>query len=165
MDIGEVCDRAEIRLLMDRYAVACDTGDWEAFRTLFTADCVLDYTEFGGGKGDLESTVAWLSSGLARYAGLHHNMTTHYCEISGRSARAVTYFLAYQTTLDGHGGEDMMALGGFYKDRLVKQADGWRICERADVSTWIGTPLPPRLSPPPPWYGTMNHHRPALPGE
>jgi hypothetical protein len=24
MDIGEVCDRTEIRLLMDRYAVACD---------------------------------------------------------------------------------------------------------------------------------------------
>ena len=47
----------------------------------------------------------------------------------------------------------------------MKQADGWRICERADVSTWIGTPLPPRLSPPPRWYGTMNHHRATLPGE
>ena len=53
MDIAEVCDRAEIRRLMDRYAVACDTGDWDAFRELFTADCVLDYTEFGGGRGDL----------------------------------------------------------------------------------------------------------------
>ncbi len=50
MEIGEVCDRAEIRQLMDRYAVACDTGDWDAFRQLFTADCVLDYTEFGGGR-------------------------------------------------------------------------------------------------------------------
>jgi len=165
MDIAEVCDRAEIRRLMDRYAVACDTGDWGAFRELFTADCILDYTEFGGGRGGLESTVAWLSSGLSRYAGLHHNMTTHHCEISGQTARAVTYFIAYHTTVDADGGEAMMVLGGFYKDRLVKQADGWRISERADLATWIGTPLPPRLSPPPPWYGTMNHHQPVLPGE
>lgn len=163
MNIAEVCDRAEIRLLMDRYAVACDTCDWDAFRELFTADCVLDYTEFGGGRGDLESTVAWLSSGLSRYAGLHHNMTTHHCALSGQMARAVTYFIAYHTTVDADGGEAMMVLGGFYKDRLVKQADSWRISERADLATWIGAPLPPRLSPPPPWYGTMNHHRPTLP--
>jgi hypothetical protein len=31
------------------------------------------------------------------------------------------------------------------------------VCDRAEIR------LPPRLSPPPPWYGTMNHHRPTLP--
>lgn len=147
MDIAEVCDRAEIRLLMDRYAFACDSGDWDAFRELFTADCVLDYTEFGSTRGDLESAVSWLSSGLSRYAGLHHNMTSHYCEISGQTAKAVTYFLAYHTSIDTGGGESMMALGGFYKDRLVKQPDGWRIRERVDLGTWLGTPLPKRLDP------------------
>lgn len=163
MDIDEVCDRAEIRLLMDRYAVACDTCDWDAFRELFTPDCVLDYSEFGGGRGNLEGAVAFLSAGLPQYAGLHHNMTTHYCEITGRTARAVTYFIAFHTRVDPGGGENMMWLGGFYKDRLVKGPDGWRISERADVSTWLGTPIPPRLDPPPPWYGTMNHHRAHLP--
>jgi hypothetical protein len=85
--------------------------------------------------------------------------------MNGRTARAVTYFIAYHTTVDADGGEAMMVLGGFYKDQLVKQADGWRISERADLATWIGTPLPPRLSPPPAWYGTMNHHRATLPSE
>ena len=65
MEVSEVCDRAEIRLLMDRYALACDSGDWKAFRELFTADCVCDYTEFGGSRADLETTVAWLSNGLS----------------------------------------------------------------------------------------------------
>ncbi len=162
MEVSEACDRAEIRLLMDRYALACDSGDWKAFRELFTADCVCDYTEFGGARADLETTVAWLSNGLSRYAGLQHNMTTHYAQISGQTARAVTYFIAYHTTVSPAGGEDMMVLGGFYQDRLVKQDDGWRISERADVATWIGTPIPPRLDPPPPWYGTMNHHKPVL---
>jgi hypothetical protein len=163
MDITEACDRAEIRILMDRYALACDSCDWDAFRQLFTADSVLDYTEFGGGRTGLEDAVAWLSNGLSKYAGLAHNMTTHYAEISGDTARAITYFIAYHTTVDPAGGEAMMVNGGFYKDRLVKQPDGWRIRERVDECTWIATPLPPRLTPPPAWYGTMNHHQPRLP--
>jgi hypothetical protein len=161
MDIDEVCDRIEIRTLMDRYALACDSGDWETFRQLFTADSVLDYTEFGGGRGDLESTVSWLSSGLSKYAGLHHNMTTHYCELSGQTAKSITYFIAYHTSIEGRG-EAMMELGGFYKDRLVRQPDGWRISERVDLAMWLRTPLPERLNPPPAWFGTMNHHRPRV---
>lgn len=157
MNIEEACDRTEIRALMDRYALACDSCDWDAFRELFTADCVLDYTEFGGHRGDLESTVSWLSAGLSKYAGLHHNMTTHHCELNGQTAKSITYFIAHHTWVEGDG-EAMMELGGFYKDRLVKQPDGWRISERVDLGMWLRTPLPERLNPPPTWYGTMNHH-------
>ncbi len=160
MDIGEVCDRADIRWLMDRYALACDSCDWDAFRELFTADCVLDYTEFGGGRGDLESTISWSSFGLSEYAGLQHSTTSHYCELSGQTAKAITYFLAYHTSVDAADGEAMMAVGGFYQDRLVKQSDGWRIRERADLVTWLGTPVPERLTPPPLWYGMINRHLP-----
>lgn len=157
MNIEEVCARTEIRALMDRYALACDSGDWDAFRGLFTADCVLDYTEFGGGRGNLEDTVTWLSAGLSRYAGLQHNITTHHCELNGRTAKAITYFIAQHTWVEGDG-EAMMELGGFYKDRLVEQPEGWRISERVDLGMWLRTPLPERLNPPPKWYGTMNHH-------
>jgi hypothetical protein len=147
---------------MDRYAVACDGLDWDAFRTLFTADAVLDYTEFGGGRGDLESTVAWLSNGLSTYAGLHHNMTTHHSEVDGSRAKAITYFLAYHTKVDGSE-ESMMELGGFYQDRLVKGPDGWRISERVDLGMWLRSPIPERLKPAPAWYATMNHHPARLP--
>src|SRR5579864_679254 len=104
MDINEISDRMEIRQLMDRYAIACDTCDWEMYRALFSIDCVIDYTEFGGPRADLETTVAWLSKGLPKWAGLHHNMTTHYCEIKGSTAKAVTYFVAYHASIDSDGG-------------------------------------------------------------
>ena len=162
MDIQEISDRLEIRDLMDRYGFACDGRDWEMYRRLFTADCVIDYTEFGGHRADLETTVAWLSAGNAKWAGLHHNMTNHHCEIRGDAAKAITYFICYQTAIDGAGGESMLEVGGFYKDRLVRQPDGWRISERIDLGTWIRPPLPARLDPPPKWYGTMNHHAPTL---
>ena len=74
--------------------------------------------------------------------------------------RAVTYWLAYQTMLDGNGGEVILELGGLYKDRLVRQ-DRWRISERIDLGTWVRTPLPFGIQPPA-WYGTMNHHKAEL---
>lgn len=124
MEPDEVRDRVEIRSLVDRYAIACDSADWDGFRELFTADCIFDYSEFGGPCGDLETTIAWLSAGRTRYATTHHNMTTHHAEITGDTAKAITYFLDYQTRPDTEGGEEMMALGGFYQDRLVRTTDG-----------------------------------------
>lgn len=161
-DRTDAADRVAIRHLMDTYAVACDSLDWELLRSVYTPDAVVDYSEFGGARTDVETAIAWLSEGLPRYAGLHHNMTTHYCELDGDRARAVTYWVAYHTTVDDEGGETMMQLGGFYKDRLTRTAEGRRIAERSDMGNWLMTPLPKRLTTPPPWYGTNRHHRPTL---
>jgi hypothetical protein len=160
MDLREIADRLEIREVMDRYALACDGKNWDMYRDLYTADAVIDYTEFGGGRGGIDSTIEWLSAGLGPFAGLHHNLTTHYCELDGDTAKTITYWLAYQTLVDEAGGEFIMECGGFYKDRLVRQ-DRWRISERVDLGTWIKSPWPEGLVPPA-WYGTMNHHEPWL---
>ncbi len=160
MDVQELADRLAIRELMDRYALACDGHDWRMYRDLFAPDAVIDYSEFGGSRADLDTTIEWLSAGLGRYAGLHHNMTTHHCEITGDTARAITYFIAYQTLVEPSGEEFVMEVGGFYKDRLAR-TDRWRITERIDVGTWLKKPWPERL-PLPAWYGTMDHHQPTL---
>ncbi len=160
MTDAQLRDRVEIRTLMDRYGIAVDSEDWALFRTLFTPDCVFDYRELSGPKGDLDTIVAWLSAGSARYAGRHANMTTHHCEITGPTAKAVTYFISYRTTVDGEE-ESLMTVGGMFKDRLVNTADGWRISERCDLMSWLPSPLPQRLKRPS-WYATMDHHRPTL---
>ncbi|MGD9792302.1 MAG: nuclear transport factor 2 family protein [Acidimicrobiia bacterium] len=160
MDLREISDRLEIRELMDRYAMACDSKNWDAYRTIYAPDAIIDYTEFGGGRGGIDTTLEWLSAGLGPFAGLHHNLTTHYCEIDGDTAKAITYWLAYQTLPDGSGGEFIMECGGYYKDRLVR-TDRWLISERVDVGTWVRAPFPEGFTPPS-WYGTMNHHLPTL---
>lgn len=161
MSESEARDRVEIRSMMDSYAIAVDLDDWDLLRTLFTGDSLIDYTDVGGPRGDLETLIAWLGRGSTRYAARHANMTTHHCQIDGDTAKAVTYFLAFRTTIDG-AGEALMGLGGFFRDRLVKTSEGWRISERQDVFVWLPSPLPERLNPPPNWYGTLNHHRPTL---
>lgn len=156
-----IADRIEIRALMDRYAMAVDARDWHRYRGVFTADATIDYTDSGGPAGQLEEITAWLAGALQVFAGLQHNMTSHVAEVDGDTARSCTYFLAFHTTADGSG-EQVLAMGGFYRDRLARTPDGWRIAERVELGTWMQGPYTEGVAMPP-WYGSTVHHTPALP--
>lgn len=162
IELSEVADRLEIQQLMYRYAMAVDGRDWALYRTVFTPDAVIDYLDSGGGRADLETTVKWLDEVLGIFAGLQHNMTNHVVEIEGDQARTCTYYLAYHTMVDGKGGETVLVMGGFYRDRLLCTPDGWRISERVELGEWMQGPYPAG-SPMPSWYATPDHHRSSLP--
>jgi hypothetical protein len=156
-------DRIAISDVTVRYGMAVDGRDWDAYRAVFTPDAHIDYTDSGGIAGPLDEIVPWLAAALEPFAGLHHNMTNHLAEVDGDSARACTYFLAYHTIPDGAGRELVLAVGGHYRDRLVRTAEaGWRIAERVELSTWLDGPYPEGV-PMPSWYGTLAHPRPQLP--
>jgi 3-phenylpropionate/cinnamic acid dioxygenase small subunit len=163
MELSELADRAAIQQLMYRYAMAVDGRDWALYRTVFSADAVIDYTDSGGIRADLETTVKWLDEVLGIFAGLQHNMTNHVVEIDGDRAQACTYYVAYHTLADGEGSESVLVMGGFYRDRLVSMASGWRISERVELGEWMQGPYPEGVAKPP-WYGTPDHHRASLPG-
>ena len=59
MDLQTLIDRAEITDLLTRYARAVDRQDWELFRTVFTPDAHIDYTQVGGIAGDLDTVVGF----------------------------------------------------------------------------------------------------------
>ena len=46
--------------LMTRYANACDDRDWVRYRSVFTADAWIDYTEACGRAGSVEEIVPWM---------------------------------------------------------------------------------------------------------
>jgi hypothetical protein len=162
MELSELGDRAAIQDLIYRYAIAVDGRDWDLFRTVFSADAVIDYADSGGLRADLETTVKWMAEVLGIFAGLQHNMTNHLVEIDGDQARACTYFVAYHTVADGQGGETVLAFGGFYRDRLIRTPDGWRIAERVELGEWMQGPYPEGERQPS-WYGTPDHNRASLP--
>jgi hypothetical protein len=164
IELSELADRMAIQQLMYRYAMAVDRRDWDLYRTVFSPDAVIDYVDSGGGREDLETTVKWLDDVLAIFAGLQHNMTNHVVEIDGDRARACTYYLAYHSVVDGKGGETVLVMGGFYRDRLVCTSDGWRISERVELGEWMEGPYP-EGSPKPPWYGSQDHNRASLPAD
>lgn len=160
--IEQVVDRAEICDLTSRYAMAVDAKDWDAYRDIFTPDAHIDYTDAGGIAGALPEVVEWLSAALDFCAATQHSMTTQVIEFDGGdAARACTYYVAQHITLDGQGGEALLLFAGFYRDRFQRTADGWRICERNEMGTWLDGPYPADV-PRPTWYGTANHPIPSL---
>jgi hypothetical protein len=155
-------DRQEILDLMYRYGMAVDRRDEALYRSVFTPDARIDYTDSGGIADGLDAVVAWLLDVLAPFAGLQHNMTNHFVDLDGDAARACTYFVAHHTVPEGTK-ETVLTVGGFYQDRLVRTADGWRIAERVELGVWMDGPYPDDV-PKPPWYGTSHHPLPELPG-
>jgi hypothetical protein len=153
-------DKLAIREVIDRYALSIDAMDWGIYRDVFSRDAMIDYSDSGGSRADLETTIAWLEVGLAFFAGLHHNMTTHVCELDGDTAKGITYFIAYHTLIDAAGVEQLMEIGGFYQDRFVRQ-DKWRIAERVELGIWTKGQWPAGATPPP-WHGTAVRHRPHM---
>ena len=157
-----MADRIEIQDLMVRYAMAVDGRDWDLYRSVFTSDAVIDYTGSGAICAPVDEMVPWLASAFTPFAGLHHNMTSHYAEVDGATARACTYYVAYHTVPDGSGGETMLQGGGHYRDRLVRTSAGWRIAHRVELGTWSDGPYPEGVSRAA-RYGTTDHPRPELP--
>jgi hypothetical protein len=155
-------ERLEIQDLMYRYGMAVDRRDEKLYRQVFTEDARIDYTDSGGIDADLDTVVSWLMDALAPFAGLQHNMTNHFVDIDGDTARACTYFVAHHSLPDGAGAEAVLTLGGFYQDRLVRTGAGWRIAERVELGVWMEGTYPETVAKPP-WYGTSSHPQPQLP--
>ena len=58
----EISDRFEIQDLLYRYSERIDRKEIDSLRDeVFTEDAFIDYSALGGSKGDLESTLKFLS--------------------------------------------------------------------------------------------------------
>ena len=156
-DPMRLSDRLAIQDLMTLYAMAVDGRDWRLYRSVFTPDAVIDYSDAGGFAADVDTTLEWLPDSLSHYAGLQHNMTSQIAEVDGDEAHSCTYFLAFHT-IASEGRETLLTMGGHYRDSLTRTPDGWRISHRVLRGVWIDGPF----RNPPAWYGTNQHHVPSV---
>lgn len=136
MDIQYIADRIAIDDLLTRYATAVDTEDWELYRSCFTPDAFIDYTSAGGIKGSLDEVVAWLAQVMPIFAMTQHLVTNRDVVIDGDAARARSAFYNPLGLSDGNGGITLYFDGGYYNDKLVRTAAGWRIAERIEDSCY-----------------------------
>lgn len=134
--IAEMYDHFEISQLLTRYGVAIDTRQFERLAELFTDDARLDYSSSGAPAGTLPEIIAWMSSFLTKFHMNQHMTLNSHIEIEEDTARGRTYFLNPNSFLvDGE--PRLITVGGFYVDRFVRTADGWRIAERTQETAWV----------------------------
>ncbi len=139
MDLQTLIDRAEITDLLTRYARAVDRQDWGLFRSVFTADARIDYTQVGGVAGDVEEVVGFLTPTMAMFEAVQHLISNIEFEIDGDEAR-VTAMVYNPLKLPD---TPMWATGGWYHHKLVRTAGGWRSRSLVEEAGWFhGVPAP-----------------------
>ncbi|WP_424325175.1 nuclear transport factor 2 family protein [Gordonia sp. (in: high G+C Gram-positive bacteria)] len=127
-------DRLEIQDLLARYSHAIDRNDWDALDAVFTADARIDYTAAGGIAGDYPEVKTWLAAILpAAFSMTQHLAATTQLDLDGDSATARTILFNPMVVRGEAEGEPQMLFAGlWYRDRLIRTDDGWRISERVE---------------------------------
>ncbi len=141
MDLQALSDRAEIIDLITRYATAVDTRDWDAYRSVFTADARIDYTSAGGIAGSVSEMCAWLEQVLSMFSATQHLVTNFQIQVDGDEATA-TAIVLNPMQLEG---QPVWTMGGWYHHRLVRTPEGWRSRELVEETSWtqgMGSPEP-----------------------
>ena len=136
MTLHDITDRIEIDDLLTRYATAVDTKDWDLYATCFTPDAFIDYTAAGGIKGTLVEVTAWLAQVLPLFAMTQHVISNRVVVLEGDVATSRSCFFNPMGLSDANGGLQLFFDGGYYNDKLVRTANGWRIAERIEGTSY-----------------------------
>lgn len=137
LSLQEISDRLEIQQLMTVYSNAIDARDYDRLDGVFTPDAYIDYRAMGGIDGRYPEVKAWLKPALTNFPRYYHLIANTEIVLSGDSARARTVcFNPMQCTLPD-GASQVMFLGLWYVDQLLRTAAGWRISQRVEESCFI----------------------------
>ena len=128
-------DFIEIQQLMYRYARCADHRDYAGFARVFTDDATLIYR--GNAFAGL-STIQKILTDLEKYKRTLHQVSNTDYQVDGHKALGETYCLASHI-MDGDAGEIKLDMAIRYKDKLIKEAEGWRIQGRELELVWTQT--------------------------
>jgi uncharacterized protein (TIGR02246 family) len=134
MDAKRLSDEREITALLNRYARAVDTKDWELYRTVFTDDAVIDYSSAGIPAGSRDEIAEMFSHAFAAIRWTMHYITNIEAEIDGDTARVRAMFYNPMQLPDM---PEQSPCGGYYFHDLVRTSDGWRSRHLREDNVWF----------------------------
>jgi hypothetical protein len=132
----EVSDRLEILDLFARYCRAVDERDWDLLWTVFLPSSVIDYSDAGGLKAAAPEAIEWLSAAMGSSAFSQHVVTLRDIELLEDTATILSYYYNPTGRQDSETDFSVMLVGGYYRDRLKRTDDGWRISGRRVDKLW-----------------------------
>jgi hypothetical protein len=124
-----------------RNCYAVDDRDWDSYRRVSTHDAIIDDRVADGLRSGVEEHVAFMVKALSKILVSHHAISTTLLDIRGDEASARTH-CSCPMVVDIGGNRHVFFQGLWYRDRLVRTADGWRIIERVEEGYWAHN-LPP----------------------
>jgi SnoaL-like domain len=132
----EIADRVEIEEVLIRYCYAVDDRDWDTYRKIFTPDAVIDDTVTGGVKSGVEEHVTYLTKALAKILISQHAISTTLIDLKGDEAKIRTHCSCPMVVDLGEGKRQVFFQGLWYRNRLVRTPEGWKIKELLEEGYW-----------------------------
>jgi hypothetical protein len=137
--IRELQDRTEITEIIYRYSTGVDTKDWALFRSCFTDPVNADFTSTGVPAPrvfPLDTWVRVVQKTLAPFKLTQHYNSNVTIKVNGDEATATVYLKARHLPADDAKAGQFWDVGGYYTDRFVRTADGWKIGNVKFTQTW-----------------------------
>ena len=128
-------DQLAITALLNRYARAVDTKDWELYRSVFTEDEMIDYSSAGAVVGSRDEVVDWFAANFGAIPWTMHYITN--VEILDSSGDAATVRAMFYNPMQLPGMTEMSACGGYYHHEVVRTGDGWRSRSLREENLWF----------------------------
>jgi ketosteroid isomerase-like protein len=133
MDPQRISDELEIAALLNSYARAVDTKDWDLYRSLFTDDAHIDYSA-DVFVGSLDEAIEFFSGQFSAMVAMSmHYITNIESDIDGDTAQVRAMF--YNPT-QIKGIVELSMFGGYYFHDLVRTPEGWRSRNLREEMVW-----------------------------
>ncbi len=141
LSMQEISDRFELQDLVFRYSQIIDAKDFDALRDdVFTEDAFIDYSVFGGSKGNLEDTIAFLHEAMAIFPNTQHLNANVQIEIDAadpdKASGRVMCFNPQEMELKGQQ-KQIFFCGLWYVDEYRRTDRGWRISRRVEEKSYV----------------------------
>lgn len=123
-------DFENIHRIINDYCWYADTRDVDAIVGLFALDGVMNAEPAGLGVFEgRDALLKFYGDLLPQHEYSQHIAGNHRIDIDGDEAAGTSYYLM-QGAIKGAG---PISAGGYFEDRFVRSADGWRIAFRRGV--------------------------------
>jgi 3-phenylpropionate/cinnamic acid dioxygenase small subunit len=134
----EISDRFEIQDLLYRYAEIIDSKQFDLLREeIFLADAFIDYSAFGGSKGDLKSTIEFLHKAMKLFPNTQHLNANIQIQLDGDQASGRVMCLNPQELKLPDQDEHLFFCGLWYVDEYRRTEKGWRIAKRVEEKSFV----------------------------
>ena len=133
-DVQAVADKLGIQEQLARYARGVDTHDWELWKSVFTEDAVVDYSQSGVICGSRDGVADFLAEAFASIPWATHHITNVEIDIDGdRAAVRAMFFNPMQIP----GVEGSSSTGGYYHHDFVRTPEGWKSEHLVEEPVWF----------------------------
>jgi len=140
LSLQEISDRLEIQDLVWRYSEIIDAKDFDKLRDdVFTPDAFIDYSTFGGSKGDLETTIEFLHKAMKIFPAHQHLNANIQVKLTGDTAtgRVMCFNPQELAAKEGDDEGHIFFCGLWYLDEYLRTDAGWRITNRVEEKSYV----------------------------